>query len=149
VLWFLRVQLWLTVLQLVAGLTFLAGSLGTAFSLSNHSYYVLPLLILTLFPRMLAAAMLGAKTRGVVTRLEELRPLVLRCAGAALFVHGIGSVVLSTVSLGYTYFDMRGVSPARPILPYHIWQLIGSCVTFVLGFLLAFGPVIRENFREA
>ena len=108
----------------------------------------LPILILALFPRLLASAMLGARARDGVATVADVRPLVGRCAGVALFVSSMGRAVMGTLSFGYAYLTGgmgMGGGMVRSLMLGQVVFEFG--LLLFLGFLLAFGPVIRENFR--
>ena len=149
VLWFLRVQLWLSVVALITGL-FTPWGFFLGLGLQNLTNFGLPILVLSLFPRILASAMLGHSTHEELSALTGLRPLVGRCVGAALFVGSLGRAATLTLSFGYEFFTRGNVGTGPVGIPrsyFFLPQLSIVAVPFFLGFVLAFGPAIRDNFR--
>jgi len=147
VLWFLRVQLWLSV---VNALTALVQPSIFFWSLAAQNLLpsALAVLIFALFPRVLASAMLGSGAGAEVASLHDLRPLVGRCVGAAFFVHSLGNAVLYSGYIGYSLLTHSSLfAPGMPssIL---ITRVAGTAISFFLGFALAFGPAIRDGLRS-
>ncbi len=143
VMWFLRVQLWLLVVYLATRL-FTPTGFAWPVLVQTISALALPILVLSLFPRVLTLASLGSSAREPL----ELPTLVGRCVGLSLFVGSLGRVVTFTLGLalnGYrtgSFFLNSGyVSMLLDM------QIIGITFQFFLGFALAFGPAIRNSFR--
>ena len=154
VMWFLRVQLWLSVVALALSLIQPVGFIGLG--LQSLVSWGLPILVLAAFPSVLASGVLGWSGRDPVNS-GDLRFLVGRCVGLALFVGSLGRVVgyslwllyglvsqlagRGTVSLGLGGLGL-GLAGSFVMV-----QIISTAVSFLLGFFLAFGPAIREGFR--
>ena len=154
VMWFLRVQLWVLVVTAFAQLLTSVGYLFAPFSspllfLRFVGINAVPVLILLLFPAVLASSVLGPTTRDSVVSLADVKPLVGRCVGLALFVGSLGPLVLFFVGLAYG-FATESSSLGLGTGPQRIWmlaQLIAPTILFFVGFTLAFGPAIRNSFR--
>ncbi len=147
VLWFLRVQLWLSVVYLVSGS---ASPYGGRFgilsfiSVSNLIISGIPIFILWLFPRPLAFASLGVSAHDPLT----LRPLLGRCIGLSLFVRSLGNAVLLSLGLANMLYSRGSVGFGGGYSSlFFLSPLIGTVLSFFLGFFLAFGPAILDNFR--
>ncbi len=142
VLWFLRVQLWLSVVAFVTGLITFSGffvNLGLQ-SLVNFG---LPILILSLFPRVLASAVLGSSAREPL----DFRALLGRCVGLSLFVGSLGRAIALTFTLGYNVLNGAPVFGSGFSSGFLLSQSITTALSFLLGFALAFGPAIRDGLR--
>ncbi|BCM90213.1 hypothetical protein IAD21_02064 [Abditibacteriota bacterium] len=147
VLWFLRVQMWLSVVYLVSGFVspYGYGGFMGLLSLQNLIISGIPILILWLFPRPLAFASMGARARDPLV----LRHLLGRCIGLSLFVRSLGNAVLLSIGLAEAFFSRGSFSLGGGyVSPFYFSSLIGTVVSFFLGFALAFGPAIRDNFRS-
>lgn len=150
VLWFLRVQLWFCLVGLVLSVVQPYSLLSWGTLLQNCVSGGLPVLALLLFPTALANSALGESARDPVTSLDDLRSLVLRCVGLALFVGVLGWAFIGS---GYILYSLvprvssAWVFGSGIMLTYMRAQIAGTAVRFILGFFLAFGPAIRDNFR--
>ena len=155
VMWFLRVQLWLLV---VAALAQLVTSVVDLFApISSPLLFLqfvggeaVPILILLLFPAVLASSVLGPTARDSVVSLADVKPLVGRCVGLALFVGSLGQLVLFFVAVAYgfaTHDPSLGMGRAGTMRWFTLAQFIAPTVSFFVGFALAFGPAIRNSFR--
>jgi len=166
VMWFLRVQLWVVVanflLSLVSsGIWFffslgLPSGFGSSLSrtLFGSGETVLPMLVLWVFPAMLANNALGETARDTITSLSDLRSLILRCAGLSLFVSSLTRVawasfyvVASLVSDGSVSFSSSGSLGSRFMAATSLSNLATGTISLFLGFFLAFGPAIRDAVR--
>lgn len=151
VMWFLRVQLWLSVVTLVVTLAlFLVQPLRfIALGLQNLVFWGLPILVLAAFPSVLASGVLGQTGRDPVNS-GDLRFLVGRCVGLALFVGSLGRVVGYSLWLLYGLVSQlagRGTFSLGFAPSFMMVQIISTAASFFLGFFLAFGPAIRDAFR--
>lgn len=154
VMWFLRVQLWIS----LSGV--LISCLGSLFSffapfalrwgwLQTIGMAGVPVLILLLFPAVLASNALGSTSRQPVVSLLDLKLLIGRCLGLALFVTSLGPIVLLSVAITYE-LATRGTSTslgAGAMRLIMLAQLVGPTISLFLGFALAFGPNIRDSLR--
>ncbi|RYX81866.1 hypothetical protein EON83_22180 [bacterium] len=144
VLWFLRVQLWLSVLLLIQG-AFVPYGFFVGIFLQSLVAYGVPILVLSLFPRVLASAMLGDSARDPLT-FHDFQSLVWRCVGVALFTGALGRAVISFFVIAEALIVRRSLTPSITY-SYIGLQFVGTMFALVLGFFLAFGPSIRDNFR--
>lgn len=150
VLWFLRVQLWLSVIFLLSSFIQPFLFVVPLLSLQNLVAFGIPVLVLLLFPKILAASAVGRSAPEPITSVSDLRPLVLRCVGLFLFIQNLGGAVMYSLFILYTlvasassmwfFSSSISVSSMR-------FQIVSTAVRFLLGFFLAFGPAIRGNFR--
>ena len=147
--WFLRVQLWVSIFSLI--LSFVSPyALFSGLSLQILVDGGLPVLVLLLFPTILANSVLGASACETVTSLHDVRSLAGRCVGLALLIGILGWAVL--YSGGILYDLATGRSSASLFgsgtsSTYMHSQIIAVAMRFFLGFFLAFGPAIRDYFR--
>ena len=154
VMWFLRVQLLLLVVaalaQLVTSVAYLFAPISSPLLfLRLVGGEAVPILILLLFPAVLASSVLGPTARDSVVSLADVKPLVGRCVGLALFVGSLGQLVLFFIAVAYgfaTGSNSAGLGTGTP----RVWMLallVTPTISFFLGFALAFGPAIRNSFR--
>ncbi|BCM90212.1 hypothetical protein IAD21_02063 [Abditibacteriota bacterium] len=155
VMGFLRVYLWISVVHVI-GAAF--SSLGYILSsISSPAVWLqlvapegISVLLLLLFPSVISASVLGQTTRDSVTSFPDLRSLIGRCLGVFLFVSSLGQVVLHSGVAMYSWVTKSG-SPffgSSVVASKFFWAgLIGPLLSCLLGFSLAFGPVIRDSFR--
>lgn len=154
VMWFLRVQLWLS---LVAFLTSSLSSIVYLLSFINSPFFwlriivlpLMPVLILLFFPAVLASSVLGPTSQQPVASLSDLKPLVGRCFGLMLFISSLGMIALYS---GTMFYALATASPTSVLgtgftRSMALSQFIGPTICFFLGFALAFGPNIRDSFR--
>ena len=146
ILWFLRVQLWLSVVALLQGFLMPYG-LFWGVTLQNLFSSGLPILILALFPRVVALAMLGQSAREELTSLHELRPLVGRCVGITLLVGSLGRAVMLSLAIAEAVISRGSFSLSGPTPNIFSAQILPVTLSFFLGFVLAFGPAIRDGLR--
>lgn len=150
VLWFLRVQTWCGAAVLVL-ISVSPYPFSTALGLLNMEDIAtvgLPVLLLALYPRAIATTLLGARAPEPVG-LPDLRLLVGRCVGLTLFLGSIGRVVILTAHGVFSFVYLHQLSPGIGYPQILVWaQFIGAACAFFFGFFLAFGPAIRDNFRE-
>ncbi len=111
VLWFLRVQLWLSLATLLTGFPSPYGY-GLGLNQQYLLVWVLPILILLVFPRALASAMLGQSAREELSLLPGLSSLVGGCVG-------LGAASVSFCSSAH--WAMLYVFP-------WFWAMSSSCV---------------------
>ena len=151
VLWFLRVQMWVSVIALILAfiqpypLSFSLGSI-----LQNGIGNGISVLVLLIFPGVLANSALGTSAREPLNSLLGLRSLVIRCVGLSLFVGNLGWAFIYSAYVLYSL--VPNVSSAWAFgsgvgLSYMRFQIGVTALRFILGFFLAFGPAIRDNFR--
>lgn len=154
VMWFLRVQLWFSLATALAQLLsfvlyFFAPISLPLFGLQFVGPSMMEILVLLLFPAVLASSVLGSTLRDSVASLSDVKPLVGRCVGLALFVGSLGRLVLFVGFVAYSFVThssapVLGTGIARTL---SLTQLLGPTLSFFVGFALAFGPAIRDGFR--
>ncbi|BCM90211.1 hypothetical protein IAD21_02062 [Abditibacteriota bacterium] len=149
---FLRVQLWVVMvnalLEMPRAFAQHAYSGMSLFALANALYWVLPIVVLVVFPRLLAMAVCEARGREPL-HAANLRGVVGRWVGLALFIGSLGGTVRFTL-LSAEFLKRRshfGLN-AGAFPTIHWWELFVIISPLVLGFALAFGPAIRDNFRK-
>ncbi len=155
VMWFLRVQLWLLVVtgvfQLLTSIVYLFSSFRSpVFLIQFVGSHAVPILILMLFPAVLASSALGPTARDSVVSLADVKPLTGRCIGLTLFISSLGYIVLFAASVAYALATHDssfgfGTSTSRW---FQLSPLIQPIISIFLGFALAFGPNIRDSFRS-
>ena len=112
----------------------------------------LPILILALFPRVIALAMLGQSARDELSSLHQLRLLVGRCVGITLLLGSLGRAVMLSLAIAEGMISRGSFSLRAPNGPYpNIFssQILAVTFAFFVGFVLAFGPSIRDSFRAS
>ncbi|RYF51318.1 MAG: hypothetical protein EOO38_03525 [Cytophagaceae bacterium] len=123
-------------------------------SLGTVATSAVPLLILWLFPSVLAHGVLGQMGREPVNSLLDVRPLIGRCLGLSLLTTSLSGALWSTffvvhnliISGNVLGFDGRSLGSSLAATSA-VSNFIYSTSALVLGFILAFGPAIRGNFR--
>ena len=149
-LWFLRVQLWVSGIALASSLV--QDVVGSRVSvLRDLVGYGIPVVALALFPRVLATSALGDSVRESVTSPRLPRTLVFRGVGLTLFVQTLGWTISYSLLFVYNLlpFASSGWSLGSGITRfYQLFAIANTASQFLLGFFLAFGPAIRDNFRE-
>jgi len=166
VMWFLRVQLWVIIANFLlslssSGIAFLPllslpSSLRPPLSQVPSSFggYIIPILVLWVFPALLASNALGETARDPISSLSGLRSLILRCAGLSLFVSSLSRVlgasvyiVINLATRGTLFFSSSGSLGSRFIAATSLSNLGVGIIPLLLGFVLAFGPAIRDALR--
>lgn len=162
VLAFLRAQLWISVVALFVGgitsLSYVWSGFGAGFiSLRVIGLALIPVILLILFPSLLAGNALGRTARAPVASFSDLRPLIGRCTGLFLFVQSLGHLVIltglflyssATQPSGSLWRTLFGSAPPGRYMWVSMAQLTIPLLSVLIGFFLAFGPAIRDNFRE-
>jgi len=166
VMWFLRVQLWVVVANLLLAVLssgiwffFLIG-LPSGFSsspfrtLSGVGESAIPVLVLWVFPAILASNALGETARDTISSLSDLRSLIVRCAGLSLLVSSLTRVigasffiVATLATRGTISFSSTGSLSSRLMTATWMSNLVGGTLSLLFGFVLAFGPAIRDSMR--
>lgn len=147
VLWFLRVQLWVSVVYFVSSLVTPFVGFGALISWQTLCGTGLPLLVYLLFSRVLAVGVLGQSARDSISTLPDFRPLMGRCVGLSLFVSSLGRVISLTFLFAYSLLTGKPLYGSILGSSILFGQVVVAALSFFLGFFLAFGPVIRDNFR--
>lgn len=159
VMWFLRVQMWLllvtAIARLLTSVVYFFAPIGSPFFAARLiAINTVPVLILLVFPAVLASSVLGSTARDCVTSVSDVKPLASRCLGLALFVGSLGQLVVFFGAVAYYLvthnpmlgFPMPGLATGVGRL-LALGQLVEPTISFFLGFALAFGPAIRDSFR--
>lgn len=154
VMWFLRVYLWISVVYgITAVLRPIFYLIIPAGSMSLWSpafiFSAVPVFLLWLFPSLLATNALGESARDAV-QASDLKFLVGRCVGLALFVGSLGRVAFYSFAIAYSVATsvarlLPSTTSALSVL--FVEQLGPTILAFVLGFFLAFGPALRGATR--
>lgn len=159
---FLRIHLWVALMSLflsvISGTSYLWGGVNLGlFGFPQLGLTLVPVFVLWAFPSLLANNALAQTARDPLSSLTELRPLVGRCAGLFLFVQSLGQVVFFSLLLLYNLATSSGGSTSSSLFGSafsgrYMWlgvgQFVGPLVSFLIGFIFAFGPAIRDNFRS-
>lgn len=159
VMWFLRVQLWVSLFAgVMAVLTavgyrftpFASFGFGLIFSLAGPAWF--SVILLLLFPRVLASSVLAQTERDTIYHVDELKPLVSRCIGLVLLVGSVGRVALFSITALYSLLStgsIWGVSlyGSGTMRYLNLAQFVEPALSCLLGFILAFGPAIRDAMR--
>lgn len=80
-----------------------------------------------------------------VASVADLRPLLLRCVGLAIFLSATSTLAFTLLRLGYFHFSPLPGMPTG-FLRLYVVRAIGSALQAIIGFLLAFTPRIRAAF---
>jgi len=156
VMWFLRVQLWVTLVvaltnSLTAAIVFLPPFLipvghGSLFLFVREGIFsYIPCLVLLIFPSTLTSSALGDSARDPLASSRDWKFLVACCVGLAAFIGSLGRVVSLPFSVAYNL--SRGVSWSTVLSTVSLYFSTGPVLSFFLGFVLAFGPAIRDSLR--
>lgn len=148
VMWFLRVHLWLSLVAFLLSLFQPFMLITWSQVLLNAVLAGVPVLLLALFPSILASSALGRMAREPVS--GDLRFLTGRCVGLTLFVNSLGRAALYSILLLYSFVpkvSSAWVFGSGVAHSFTIIQIVTSAISFSLGFALAFGPAIRDSFR--
>lgn len=153
VMWFLRVYLWISVVYAITGILSSIFYLFTPFGFTGFGArailpQLVPCLLLWLFPALLAANSLSHSARDAV-QASDLKFLVGRCVGLALFIGSLGQVALYSVAIAYSLATGGRPVVSTPSYPLimSIGPAVGPFLSFILGFALAFGPAIRDSLQ--
>jgi len=156
VMWFLRVQLWVSVVlavtnSLTSAILFLpplliAGGRGSSFLfLSGVIVAWIPCLVLLTFPSALTSSALGDSKRNPLISTRDWKFLIARCVGLAALIGSLGRVVFLPFDIAYDLFV--GMSWSTVLSGPRFYSNTGPFLSFILGFVLAFGPAIRDALR--
>ena len=149
-LWFLRVQLWVSGVALASSLS--RDVVDSRVSILRDLVgYGIPVVALAIFPRVLANSALAHSARERVTSPSPPRTLVLRGVGLTLFVQTLGWTIIYSLLFVYNLlpFVSSGWSLGSGITRfYQLFAMANTASQFLLGFFLAFGPAIRDHFRK-
>jgi len=152
VMWFLRVQLWVSVVVALLSTPVLIDYLSRPLmSIPSVVRALLidwlPVVILLAFPSVLASNSLGQSREKPVVSLGDCKALTLRCIGLVVFVNFLGTVALVSLFLIYDLATNSSTFASKYLFFGNVRELVLAFLHALLGFVLAFGPAIRDSLQ--